>query len=266
MPMNRITAIASTALACAIAGCSSDPRTAASSTGAAVPATASHDSRNSLDWAGTYRGVLPCADCAGIETVITLTEDGRFREHTRYLGERAGQTEASREGSFNWSADGGTVTVAGETPHPYRVGENRLVRLALDGSVNTGALAEHYVLTKVTPRITGWRWTLVEVRGQPVAELPRKPFLALNATESRVTGYGGCNSLSGGFVLDEAALRLRFERMVATLRACVTGMETEQALHQVLETVDNYSLAGDHMSLNRARMAPLARFVATFPE
>lgn len=264
--MYKLAAVALASLSSALAGCSGDPpapATSASSTPAADPA---HNSRNSLDWAGTYRGVLPCADCEGIETVITLTEDGNFRERTRYLGRDEGRTEASRQGSFDWSSDGGTVTLAGDPPHPYRVGENRIVRLSLDGTAITGSLAEHHVLTKVTPQITGWRWTLVELRGQPVTGLERAPFLALNAAESRVTGYGGCNSLSGSFVLDEPTLRLKFERMISTLRACATGMDTEQALHEVLEMVDNYSLAGDQMSLNRARMAPLARFVAAFPE
>lgn len=269
--MKPIAHLVCVALASALAACSGEPRSPAAATQAPaaepVPAAdAAHNSRNSLDWAGTYRGVLPCADCEGVETVITLTDDGGFREHTRYQGKNEGQTETSRESSFNWSDDGSTITLAGDPSHPYRVGENRLVRLALDGTAITGALAENYMLTKVTPQITGWRWTLVELQGQPVTGLTRAPFLVLDAAGNRASGFGGCNSFSGAFVLDESALRLRFERMASTLRACTSGMETEQALHQVFEMVDNYSLAGDQMSLNRARMAPLARFVATFPE
>lgn len=253
-------------LAVALTACSADPGSPPAPAAADSNADPAHNSRSSLDWAGTYLGVLPCADCEGIETVISLTEDGSFREHTRYLGRAEGQTEYSRNGSFDWSTDGSTVTLAGNPPHPYRVGENRLTRLAQDGSPVTGALAENYVLARATPQITGWRWTLVELRGQPVTGLEPAPFLVLNAAENRTTGFGGCNSLSGGFVLDASTLQLRFERMVSTLRACVTGMETEQALHQVLQMVDNYSLSGDQLSLNRARMAPLARFVASFPE
>jgi heat shock protein HslJ len=270
--MNRLATIAFASLASALAACTGEPAAPASaasttaSTDSAPAADPTHNSRNSLDWAGTYRGELPCADCEGMETVITLTENGSFREHTRYLGRTEGQTETAREGSFDWSEDGERVTLAGDPPHPYRVGENRLTRLALDGSAITGALAEDHALTKVEPQITGWRWTLVELRGQPVTGLTRAPFLVLNAADNRATGFGGCNSFSGAFVLEQATLRLRFERMISTLRACTSGMETEQALHQVLEMVDNYSLAGDEMSLNRARMAPLARFVASYPE
>ena len=34
-----------------------------------------HNSLNSLDWEGTYSGILPCADCAGIQTLIKLNKN-----------------------------------------------------------------------------------------------------------------------------------------------------------------------------------------------
>ncbi len=49
---------------------------------AAQPSTASvdaaHNAQNSLDWAGIYQGTLPCADCGGIETELTLNADGTY--------------------------------------------------------------------------------------------------------------------------------------------------------------------------------------------
>ena len=264
--MNKLATLTFVALASALAACSSDPRGPDAATIAAQPADPAHNSRNALDWAGTYRGVLPCADCEGIETVITLTAEGRFRAHTRYLGKNEGRTEFSRDGAFAWSDDGSTVTLVGDEPNPYRVGENRLTRLALDGSAITGALASSYVLEKVSPQLTGWRWTLVELRGQPVTDLERAPFLVLNGENKQASGYGGCNNFTGPFVLAEATFRLRFEQLASTMRACLSGMDTEQALHEVFGMVDNFSLAGDQLSLNRSRIAPLARFVATYPE
>jgi hypothetical protein len=41
-------------------------------------------------------------------------------------------------------------------------------------------------------------------------------------------------------------------------------MEVEQTFQEALRNADNYSLAGDHLTLNRARMAPLARFEAEY--
>jgi heat shock protein HslJ len=45
------------------------------------------------------------------------------------------------------------------------------------------------------------------------------------------------------------------------MMAC-PDMKTEQILAEVLKTVDNYSLSGQRMTLNKARMAPLAVFQA----
>ena len=49
-----------------------------------------HNSRNSLNWAGVYAGTLPCADCPGIQTRLTLGNDGTFEKQSRYLDRDAG--------------------------------------------------------------------------------------------------------------------------------------------------------------------------------
>jgi len=36
---------------------------------------------------GTYEGTLPCADCEGIQTVLTLDADKSFKLEETYLGE-----------------------------------------------------------------------------------------------------------------------------------------------------------------------------------
>lgn len=221
-----------------------------------------HSSRNSLDWAGTYKGVLPCADCEGIETTVTLRSDGTYSSQSRYLDEN-GPTIAE-EGRFTWSDDGGVVSWSGEEPARYSVGENRLVRLDLDGSAIDGALAEHYVLTKVTASIVETYWKLVELRGQPVPGLEREPHLILKAEDGRVTGFGGCNTFSGDYTLDEARSRISFGQLISTQKACSSGMDVERKFGEVLGQVDNYSVSGDRLTLNRGRMAPLAVFEAVY--
>ncbi|WP_438946633.1 copper resistance protein NlpE N-terminal domain-containing protein, partial [Sediminibacterium sp.] len=52
-----ITAVLTTTLSC-----SSSNQTANSTS------LNSHEAQNSLDWQGSYSGVLPCASCPGIET------------------------------------------------------------------------------------------------------------------------------------------------------------------------------------------------------
>jgi heat shock protein HslJ len=220
-------------------------------------AQTAHTSQNALDWAGAYRGILPCADCSGVETVVILRSDGIFTTLYRYLGK--GEEVSSREGRFSWNAAGSIVMLAGDAQ--YLVGENHLTLLGPDGSRFTGAQADRFVLTKVPAGGVKERyWQLAELNGQPLPKLERKPWLILREANGRMNGFGGCNSFTGSYKLDEAASRLSFGQIATTTMACISGMEVEGVFHEALRSVDNYSLTGDHLTLNRARMAPLARF------
>lgn len=104
-----------------------------------------HDSRSSLDWAGTYEGVLPCADCPGIETRLELRSDGGFELTTRYQ-DRQPAPQTTR-GRFEWDGDGNSITL-GATGQRFRVGEGRLLQLGRDGSVPSWN-DSHRVLSRV---------------------------------------------------------------------------------------------------------------------
>ena len=105
-----------------------------------------HNARIALDWAGTYRGVLPCADCEGIKTAVTLADSGTYQTRSEYLGRRDSVSE--EQGRFSWDAAGNTITLDQSEPVKYFVTENRLIRLSSDGSQIKGALADKYILVK----------------------------------------------------------------------------------------------------------------------
>lgn len=226
--------------------------------------TDGHSSRISLDWAGTYSGTLPCASCPGIETVVTLHADGRYRLAQLYLDEQP--TPLARDGRFVWNASGGQVTLdAGsrEAQH-YQVGENMLIRLDREGRRIEGALASHYVLHKHIrdPAIEDRQWQLIELRGRPIpAGTANNAGLTLRAADAFVSGHAPCNSFSGHYVITSGQ-RIRFDRnMASTMMACA-DMDLEAEFFDVLRMTDNYTVGDDGtLSLNRARMAPLARFV-----
>jgi uncharacterized lipoprotein NlpE involved in copper resistance len=119
---------------------------------AAVPdskAVELHNSQNALDWQGTYKGITPCADCEGIATEITLNKDLTFSLKTNYLGKGDGKT-FKESGSFVWDKTGNTISLEGlkGSPSQYKVGENRLIQLDMEGKIISGQLAERYVLKK----------------------------------------------------------------------------------------------------------------------
>lgn len=106
-----------------------------------------HTAQNALDVAGTYKGILPCADCEGIETVITLKEDRSFVKTTTYRGKGDGKP-FEESGKYSW-VNGSTIALDNDdAPNQYFVSENRLTALDMDGQKINGELAENYVLEK----------------------------------------------------------------------------------------------------------------------
>ena len=68
---------------------------------------------------GEFSGKLPCADCPGIETKLTLNEDGSFLLDETYLEKKDGQFNA--KGSYEVSEDGAFVTIKEEGNDKPRV-------------------------------------------------------------------------------------------------------------------------------------------------
>ncbi|WP_151720543.1 copper resistance protein NlpE [Gemmobacter serpentinus] len=115
--------------------------------GVRLPDPTGDTSQNALDWAGRYEGLLPCADCAGIRSVLDLTEDGHFTLSETYEGK--GGTAFVTKGRFTWDAAGSVITLGkGSDLRRFKVGEGRIWHLDQQGRVIDGALAENYILTK----------------------------------------------------------------------------------------------------------------------
>ncbi|MBC6490547.1 copper resistance protein NlpE N-terminal domain-containing protein [Flavihumibacter stibioxidans] len=228
-----------------------------------TPAVTGDNSMTSLDWSGTYSGILPCADCDGIETLVQLNPDKTYTLKRKYLGKS--DKVYSGSGTFSWNKEGSRITLSGDKPGIYQVGENKLVHLDGDGNKITGQLAEKYLLMKQLNGLTEKYWKLTELMGKPVtksATMAREPHLILRTEGNRVNAHGGCNSLMGTYELMPEN-RISFGQMAGTLMAC-PDMTVEDQLKKVLEMADNYNLDGDKLVLNRAKMAPLARFEAVY--
>jgi heat shock protein HslJ len=117
-------------------------------------------------------------------------------------------------------------------------------------------------MSTTAPTLTSTYWQLTELRGQPINAQPgSKPYyIKLDGTENRFNAWAGCNRMMGSFTSQDNT-RISFGKAASTMMAC-PDMTLEKQLAEVLEMVDNYAIAGNTLSLNKARMAPLARFVA----
>lgn len=105
-----------------------------------------HNSQNALDWAGTYEGTLPCANCSGIKTVINLGDNDQFTYEAIYLDQN---NELQDSGKFMWHDNGSIVHLVGKNLNTkYKVAENKLIQLDTAGNIIEGAIAEQYYLVK----------------------------------------------------------------------------------------------------------------------
>lgn len=115
--------------------------------------------------------------------------------------------------------------------------------------------------------IIGKKWKLVELLGKPVADQinGKEAFLKLLQQDKAYLyqASGGCNGIRGTFTTNTTTSVIHFYPRASTKMAC-PDMSIETGINKVLETVDNYTVSkeGDILSLNKGRMAPLAKFRA----
>lgn len=212
-----------------------------------------HNSMNSLDWAGRYEGTLPGKGGASEPAVLVLKED------LSYEMIRNGKKS---EGGFAWAPDGGKMVIPEESLYLF-VGENFMKAVTRKGKEVEGG--KYRLDKKEDAGIREKYWKLIELNGRSVTvqEGGREPHLIIKQEGDRVIGNGGCNGFNGAYELNEATGRVRFSKVAATLMACI-GENVEGEFFKVLEEVDNFTTDGRFLSLNKARMAPLARFEVVY--
>lgn len=107
-----------------------------------------HNSQNALDYEGVYKGSIPAAD--GGDILVTLTLDKDDYELSMVFTEHKEDGPFTEKGKYHWNSEGNKITLEGITnaPNQYKVGENRLIQLDMNGEAITGDLAERYQLTK----------------------------------------------------------------------------------------------------------------------
>jgi copper homeostasis protein (lipoprotein) len=106
-----------------------------------------HNSKNSLDWAGVYTGTIPSASGTGINVRLRLNADQTYTLSYDYIDRPNSQFECT--GSFKWDKKESTVILdVKDIPSYYKVIENALIQLDMKGKQIKGNLADDYVLKK----------------------------------------------------------------------------------------------------------------------
>lgn len=136
-------------------------------------------------------------------------------------------------------------------------------------TLNVGKRAPLAVFKRVdgpSEGITEKYWKLKTLEGQDIkmgVNQEGEIYFTLKTQDNRVTGFAGCNNISGTYKLEEGN-RIRFTQMASTLMSCPDVDFNEAEFLKVFELADNYTIDGDVLSLNVGRRAPLAVFEAVY--
>lgn len=233
-----------------------------------------HNSRNSLDWAGVYRGTLPCADCEGIVVEIRINENNTYEKVMDYLGK--GENKFRESGSFEWNDIGRRIKISDESSNTsewYLVGENELIALDTKGNKIRNSIPEEmYILNKIDNDyvITEKYWKLIELNGKNILplneDMGREAHFVLHKNENKISGNTGCNYMMGTYELSEEPAqqgKINFSQLATTRMACV-DVVYEQDFLDIFENSKSYSIENDTLSFFYQENRPVAIFVAEY--
>ncbi len=226
----------------------------------------SNNNTNTTGWVGIYRGVLPCADCAGIQTEVKLNADNTYLISRSYLGKSIELLNDT--GIIKWMKKGSAIELISNTysksQFKFKVVENGIVLLDKDEKPLIDS-ANQLTKAGTTATLLNTHWKLNSLGNIKLKEdtsQRTKPYIMLFANGSKVSGYGGCNYFNGNFETAEGN-RLFFSKMINTLRAC-KNMQTELEFLYIFEQVNSYAIKSNTLFLYDRNRITLAQFIPVY--
>lgn len=266
-----------------LSACSNEEKTAEKTTETTTEFQDEHTAKNSLDFIGEYGGVLPCADCAGIRTILVLNADETWVQKSLYADKS--DEVFKTQGTFKWNDAGNEIILSEKTEVArFFVTEDAIIQLDKEGKRITGELEDQYRLTKgYNPfqvqiesiktvekikkntekpareeiSLENNKWILVEILGKKVKS-KKENYLTFSSSDGRFSAYGGCNQMGGAYVLNKEN-GIKFSKMISTQMAC-EDMTIESQFSEILPAADRYAISGNQLSLSKGKMGVVAKF------
>lgn len=204
----------------------------------------------SENFSGRYSGVLPCADCPGILTILEISDSGVFflreiyldRENSEFFGR--GTWEAREENQLMLFFD--------QDSRQIRL-RNTAIGLHIinnDGSEISTGFPGLYLLEKSSTSLQNSRWRLQKLNVEGVwksyqTEVEAGFFISFSSEGFRYAAKAGCNTLIGEYAVSSEG-DLNFTPPASTLMAC-PDMAAEEQLKKVLINTRNWKIRGDQM-------------------
>lgn len=104
---------------------------------------------NKASFLGTYKGILPCADCSGIETMITLRGDSSYVIVSKFLDSELSPMPFEDGGTFTIGNDRLILTDKGGETWNYAVEKGSLLQIDKQGNPLVNTNVDSYRLNKI---------------------------------------------------------------------------------------------------------------------
>lgn len=223
------------------------------------------NSKADFNLSGTYFGTLPCVDCKGIQTQLTILPDSSYEYKIRKLTHSTSPIKTTT-GKVQIKDEKFTISgVKGDTiDHTYLVKPDFFVKLSNSGQPFDPSQTHFYTLFKEGGNELKDRfWRLIEVDGKDYSDLRARTgnfnaHLFVKSADQRVYGNGGCNSFTGHFLLEENNL-FRMERFAHTNINC-DYQYIEDPMMRALKATIYYSVKDGRLTLLDLKKRPIARF------
>lgn len=101
-------------------------------------------------------------------------------------------------------------------------------------------------------------WMAVELDGQALTADIKRPYLVLSA-DNRVSGFGGCNTISGSY--EHSGKKLTFGNIISTKMFCESAKDLEPAFLKILTETTHYTIH-DHQLVFYTQDQVRARFIS----
>lgn len=93
-----------------------------------------------------YEAVLPCADCSGIHSQLTLNSDHTYKQTDTYLDKNENFTQ---KGNWEFDKEHNIITIKDDSSSAYlKVTDKGLLLLDADKQEVTGPLKDNYLFKK----------------------------------------------------------------------------------------------------------------------
>lgn len=211
-----------------------------------------HTSQNSLDWAGSYEGLIN-----GVKVIADISDD---ESYTILVNDK------SYEGTFMWNSTGQIIELKKVPTLTKRffVGENRLFALDKkeskpDFSIN----GLDKVMTELN-FVEDIPWRIIEVEGKDVEDFGEQHFESIFTLDSKsndLNGRAGCNIMTATYQVDKLG-QIAISPFASTKMMC-PNIELENAVGRAFEKVNSYKVVQGQLLLTDKQGETMLKFVAS---